>query len=542
MMQDPITPWSQIDADFDQQENVAASKNGDARVDSGVDGARPAPDPGSRFGVEPRFMNIAPHWALVPLAGAAACLVWQTVVAAGGGTGLSALHGLGILALIVVAGALLIAAHIARRNALAGIYRAIRQNTAQTQQVFKNLPVAAELRPIWQAVQRHVTDIERHVADLLEEHRQVSLALSLADTQKRHIEEVKNSIPDPLLVTDAFDQLILANTAAGSVFGFDCKEALRKPLASVIADEKLVRMIQQAREVDTRAAHRRAEHEMGSRIYALTMSPVSPTSGSESGCESGDGPSESHGVVVLLRDITKEREATKMKSEFVARAAHELRTPLSSIRAYVEMLVDGEAADEKTREEYYNIIETSADRLGRLIDNMLNISRIEAGTVRINREPVSVAMIVKEAADVARPQAEEKGLTFTEDLTAVVYRVLADRDMLYQAVLNLLSNAIKYTPKGGRVHVRVTAHEESHVINVDVSDTGAGIPKEDLPRMFQKFFRVEANKKMAKGTGLGLNLVKHIVETIHEGKMTLTSEVDKGSTFGMVLPLLETGC
>jgi two-component system phosphate regulon sensor histidine kinase PhoR len=239
-----------------------------------------------------------------------------------------------------------------------------------------------------------------------------------------------------------------------------------------------------------------------------------------------------------LRDVTKKREADKMKSEFVARAAHELRTPLSSIRAYVEMLVDGEAADEQMRKEYYDIIQTSADRLGRMIDNMLNISRIEAGTVRINKEPVAVSIIVKEAVDVVRPQADEKGISLIDDLTPVAYRIQADRDMIYQAVLNLLSNAIKYTPRDGKVQVRMTPHEENGTLCIEVSDTGVGIPKEDLPKMFEKFFRVEANKKMAKGTGLGLNLVKNIVETIHEGKVTLTSEVGKGSTFGMVLPLL----
>jgi two-component system phosphate regulon sensor histidine kinase PhoR len=292
-------------------------------------------------------------------------------------------------------------------------------------------------------------------------------------------------------------------------------------------------MIRQAREADSRAANRRAEHKIASRIYALTMSPFA------SSAQAGATSSENHSIVLLMRDVTKEQEATRNKSEFVARAAHELRAPLSSIRAYVEMLMDGEAGDEKTQEEYYNIIQSSADRLGRMIDNMLNISRIEAGTVRINREAVAISLIVKEVTDMVRPQAEEKGITLTEDLTPVAYRIMADKDMIYQAVLNLLSNAIKYTPDGGKVHVCMTPHEENSTIGIEVSDTGVGIPKEDLPRMFEKFFRVEANKKMAKGTGLGLNLVKHIVETIHEGKVKLSSKVGEGSTFGMVLPLMK---
>jgi two-component system phosphate regulon sensor histidine kinase PhoR len=202
------------------------------------------------------------------------------------------------------------------------------------------------------------------------------------------------------------------------------------------------------------------------------------------------------------------------------------------------MLVDGEAEEEATRKEFYEIIQTSADRLGRLIDNMLDISRIEAGTVRINKERISLAMVTREAIDMMRPKAVEKNIEFTESLTPVASSVMADRDLIYQAILNLIGNAIKYTPEGGKVCVKITPHEENQTILVEVCDTGVGIPEEDLPRMFGKFFRVEANKKMAKGTGLGLNLVKNIVESIHDGTVTLTSEVGKGSTFGISLPLM----
>ena len=174
----------------------------------------------------------------------------------------------------------------------------------------------------------------------------------------------------------------------------------------------------------------------------------------------------------------------------------------------------------------------------RLIDNMLNISRIESGTVRINKEPVAASMVVRDALDVMRPQAEDKRIRLTDELTPVMYRVHADRDLLYQAVLNLISNAVKYTPEGGDVHVRVTPHEKKQTITIAVRDTGVGIPEDALPHMFEKFFRVETSEKMAKGTGLGLNLVKHIAETVHGGTVRLTSKVGEGSTFEMELPLL----
>jgi two-component system, OmpR family, phosphate regulon sensor histidine kinase PhoR len=532
MRQVDVKPWSQLDDDADEREEAGAgiADRPRADVEDVAGGMHAAFSP--TLGCKIASLRITPWWAFPPLAVAAAWMIYDMLSMAGSGTGIPIRHAIGMLGLILAGGGLLIAALYARKAALAGIREAIARNSRHLPAEIQKLPVAAELRPLYQAVEKHTENIERRVAELLDAHKQTSLELSLSETNRRQAEAIINSMSEPLMVTDAYDQLVVANPPAAAIFEFTREEALRKPIGEVIQDEKLVHVFQQTREADIRAANRCVEHEVGSHAYAVRLSPL-PLENSQG------GPAASHhGVVAVFRNITKEREASKNKSEFVAHAAHELRTPLSSIRAYVEMLVDGEAEDEKTRKEYYNIIQTSAERLGRMIDNILNISRIEAGTVRINREPVAISMIVKEAIDVARPQAEEKGITLTEELTPVVYRVMADRDMIYQAILNLLSNAIKYTPSGGKVHVRMSPQDENRVMRVEVADSGAGIPKEDLPRMFEKFFRVEANKKMAKGTGLGLNLVKHIVETIHEGKMTLVSEVGKGSTFGMNLPLM----
>jgi two-component system phosphate regulon sensor histidine kinase PhoR len=248
-------------------------------------------------------------------------------------------------------------------------------------------------------------------------------------------------------------------------------------------------------------------------------------------------PERPHVVVVTLRDVTREKEAARTTTEFVSHVAHELRTPLSSLKAYVELLTDGEAQDEATRRTYYDIIQTESERASRLIDNILNISRIESGLVKVSKEPIALAMVVREVVDVMRPQAERKSIALTEDLAPVMHEVLADRDMIYEAVMNLVSNAVKYTPEGGRVSVRMKVNEAEHAIRTEVSDTGVGIPEEDLPRMFEKFFRVKANKNVAKGTGLGLSLVRRIVETIHGGKVELSSRVGQGSTFSIQLPL-----
>jgi two-component system phosphate regulon sensor histidine kinase PhoR len=297
----------------------------------------------------------------------------------------------------------------------------------------------------------------------------------------------------------------------------------------VLDDEALVSMIRDMRKSDSRGGKRIVEHKItspaGEKTYKVTLSCVPGTEG------------EPGGVVAVLHDVTREREVAEMKNDFVSSVSHELRTPLASIHAYVEMLIDGEAPDEKTAQEFYEIIRTEAQRLGRLIDNILNISRIESGLVKINKQPQSLTVVMKEAIEVIAPQARLKGLSIVEKLTPVFYQTMADKDMLYQAVLNLMSNAVKYTPQGGTITVETEVDEATSRVVGRIRDTGAGIPPKDLPFVFDKFYRVEANNHMAKGTGLGLSLVRHIIETVHQGRIVVDSQVGKGSCFGFELEL-----
>jgi two-component system phosphate regulon sensor histidine kinase PhoR len=237
--------------------------------------------------------------------------------------------------------------------------------------------------------------------------------------------------------------------------------------------------------------------------------------------------------------MTREKEVAELKNDFVSNVSHELRTPLASIRAYVEMLIDGEATDDRTRTEFYDVIQYEANRLGRLIDNILNISRIESGLVKVNKQAQSLSVVVKEALEVISPQAKAKQIRLVERLAPVLYQTSVDHDMLYQAVLNLMSNAVKYTPEGGQVTVETVVDEARRTIATRITDTGVGIPPKDLPFVFDKFYRAEANNRMAKGTGLGLSLVKHIVEAVHQGRIVVESTVGKGSTFGFELDLVE---
>lgn len=391
----------------------------------------------------------------------------------------------------------------------------------------------AELRPIINAITQQLADAQEELGRIRSAHEQDLLERHVLDGQRRQIEAVVESLSEAIIVTDECDRVMLCNAIAESALQINRASATRKPVAEVLNDEALARLVRQCREAGESGVRRHFELPREAHTFDLTLAPVNLRSGDPK------GSTAAWGVVIMLRDVTREKEVSKAKSDFVAKVAHELRTPLSSIRAYVELLVDGEATDARTQREYYEIIQTSTERLGRLIDNMLNISRIEAGTVRVNKEPISVAVLMKEAADVARPQADAKQIKLEVELTPVFYQVLGDRDLISQAILNLLSNAIKYTPEGGSVRVRMCVSEEPKQVTIAVRDSGVGIPQEDLPKVFQKFFRVAANSKMAKGTGLGLNLVKHIVEGVHGGKVAVASKVGEGSTFTIELPLHE---
>lgn len=522
-------PWSQIDDESQESVEWIASAPATNDVVQPVLGDTPSPkadEPPTSPAVT------APLVAILPLALGGIGVLWTAVQPATDQPLLFMTRTVGIGVLLIASGVAWWLELRGRRDALQRCYEQLKR-TESGSATMHDYMAHREFRPLWSALSRHKAAVEARLGQLLEKQHELSLERSLADMQKRHTEAIIDSISDAVLVTDAFDQLVLANPAAESIFGFERHQVFRKPLADIVDDEFLQRAIRQVRESGGRSSKRRIELTIGEKVYMLTLSEVAGER------DDSNERNENFGVVAVLRDITKHREAARHKSEFVSHVAHELRTPLSSIRAYTEMLVDGEAADEETRAEYYEIIDSSANRLGRLIDNMLDISRIEAGTVRVNKEPVAVSMVVKDALDEMRPQAEEKSITLTGDLIPVVFRIMADRDQINRAVLNLVSNAIKYTPEGGKVQVRISPHEENQTISIEVSDTGVGIPEDALPKMFEKFYRVEANLKMAKGTGLGLNLVKHIVETVHGGKMTLISEVGKGSTFAMTLALIQ---
>ena len=361
------------------------------------------------------------------------------------------------------------------------------------------------------------------------EVRELRVQSRIASAEKQDIEAIIFSISEAVIVTNRYDELVLANGPAENLLGFRFRSNVRRSIDQCISDSTLVRLIRDARRNGVGSSRRVFEHTMGvdgkDRTFSVTLSCVITPQ------------DQINGVVAVLRDMTHEKEISQMKSDFVSNVSHELKTPLASIMAYMEMLVDGEAADEQARQSFYKIIMAETDRLNRLIENILNVSRIESGAIHVVPRLFSMTTLTRQVLAVADPQAKAKELELTHQLAPEYHHVFVDDDLIYQAALNLVSNAIKYTSRGGKVHIEVNADETSGKMIFSVSDTGAGIGPEDLGHVFEKFYRVRANNKLAEGTGLGLALVKYIIETLCKGKITVTSELGRGSTFSFELPL-----
>jgi signal transduction histidine kinase len=239
------------------------------------------------------------------------------------------------------------------------------------------------------------------------------------------------------------------------------------------------------------------------------------------------------GIGILLRDITHEREADAMKSQLLSTVSHELRTPLASIKGFATTLLRQDVRwDETTQRDFLRIIEEEADRLTEIIDNLLDMSQIEAGALRIDKEPVQLRTLIREVVDEMRMRTEAHW--FVMDLPAELPRVFADPRRIRQVLRNLLENAIKYS-KGGQISV--ACEVEGAQVIVSVSDRGEGIPAEFLDRIFDRFFQVDgATTRRVGGSGLGLSISRGIVEA-HGGKIWAESERGQGSAFRFTLPL-----
>ena len=348
--------------------------------------------------------------------------------------------------------------------------------------------------------------------------------------EKEQLAATLQSLGSGVLMIESTGHISLFNAAARALFGVEEGVGLGQPFEEVIEEPQIIELLHNSLKEGKEG---RAEIEIElpgnhePRIYQAQTALVRG--------EKGGFPTIL-GLATIFTDITEIRNVERMKTAFVSTVSHELRTPLTSIKGFVATLLQDTDGyfDTETRQEFYGIIDNECDRLRRLIDDLLNVSRIESGrALQMNWEEFEPLAIIEKVMQAQRSYTDKHRLIL--DFSGEVPKLLGDSDKFDQILTNLLSNAIKYSPNGGEVRVEVDASD--HDMTLSVSDQGIGVPRDKLPRIFEKFERVDnRDTRQAGGTGIGLFLVKHLVER-HEGTIAVDSTVGKGTTFTVHLPL-----
>ena len=355
---------------------------------------------------------------------------------------------------------------------------------------------------------------------------------------------ILESIADGVLVSDSTGQVILFNAAAERILGVGRDAAVGRALEELqgLYAAAGVNWVSQVREWHASTAARRHTPVLSQRIefanerrfVNVSIAPVTLND-------------EYLGSVSVFRDITREVEADRAKSEFVSTVSHELRTPMTSIKGYADLLLMGAAgAVNETQQRFLIVIKSNADRLSILVNDLLDISRIESGRVKLDLRPLSIESVIEQVATTLRGRMEEKNLTLRLSLPEEeLPRVYGDRDRVIQILTNLVSNAYQYTPAGGTITVRARLSSEAApdrpLVQIDVQDTGIGIAPENQPKVFERFFRVDdPNVHEFPGTGLGLAIVRSLVE-MHDGGIWLESALGVGTTFSFTLRAVVAG-
>ena len=329
-----------------------------------------------------------------------------------------------------------------------------------------------------------------------------------------------NSMLEGLLLLDRNKKIYLANRAFKNLFGIKI-ELRGKTVLEALRVHELDELVN------------RVEGDAQVFDYELKLPELSERWLQVNAAAIFNSAGEREGTILVFHDLTRLKQLERTREEFVANVSHELRTPLSLIKGYVETLLDGARSQPEIAERFLKIIERNAQRLDLLIQDLLSISAMESGRIKLNLQPVAIRPLTEKVFNDLKPPAENKNITLVNHLPELV--ATGDTNRLEQVVANLVDNAIKY----GRGHGRVTVGGkkiDGEKIEVFVQDDGPGIPSESLDRVFERFYRVDkARSREQGGTGLGLSIVKHIVQA-HGGEVWANSELGKGATFFFTLP------
>jgi two-component system, OmpR family, phosphate regulon sensor histidine kinase PhoR len=367
-------------------------------------------------------------------------------------------------------------------------------------------------------IAENATDEIASVAGTLDRSaRKLQESFAAVETSRRQLETLLNSMQEAVIATDSDGRVQWVNGRMQRLLGSGVR--IGSPTVETVRDPNFLAAIDAA---STRGeiAVTRATSLLPGRIFQVTAAPMPPA-----------------GAVAVLHDLTELERVEKTRRDFIANVSHELRTPLTSVQGYAETLLDSPAADNPSAREFLEIIVKNAGRMTRLTEDLLVLARVESGEQRFDLRPVPPNNLLEDAVQSLGIASQEAGLALNiEDSSQD--RVMADPEAIHQVLSNLIRNAMNYARNGGKIEIG--AVRKGDFVEFYVRDFGPGIPSEHLPRLFERFYRVDkARSRETGGTGLGLAIVKHIVRA-HQGDVHAESRLGHGSTFFFTLPLAET--
>jgi two-component system sensor histidine kinase NblS len=413
-----------------------------------------------------------------------------------------------------------------------------------------NLPLRGELGELISSFNLMAEKLEKYEAQNIEE----------LTSEKAKLETLVSTIADGAMLIDPEMQIILANPTARSIFGWgedaigdnilhrlpsELTVKLTKPLYQMI-DSKIETVIEAKTNKETTSLVTSERHHLATKDeFRITLSqPVSRSVRILLSRVTDGGSENIKGIAMTVQDITREVELNEAKSQFISNISHELRTPLFNIKSFIETLSEyGEDLTEVQRKEFLDTANHETDRLTRLVNDVLDLSRLESSRT-YNLSEVDLIQPIEQTLRTCQLNAKDKGIELNQDLQSNLPSVIGNYDLLLQVLTNLVGNSLKFTNSGGQVTVRAYSTEpESNTLNqaavrVEVIDTGIGISADDKEAIFERFFRVENRVHTLEGTGLGLSIVRNIIEK-HNSRVYIDSEVGVGTTFWFELPVYQ---
>ena len=335
---------------------------------------------------------------------------------------------------------------------------------------------------------------------------------------------ILGSMVEGVAVVSGSERLVFANQGFADILELDLPPKSGSALVEVVRQTEMIEAVRQVLGGEPRVEAEIMTGTLRQHFFAATVAAVRA--------------GETSGAVVVLHDITELRKLERVRRDFVANVSHEFRTPLTAIQGFAETLLAGAMDDPQNRDRFLGIIVEHSRRLARLTEDLLKLSKMDADRLEMEIRPVSVAQLIESCLETAQHRAAEKEIEITVKPADNLPDIAGDRRRLAEVLQNLLDNAMQYTMSRGKIIISAEA-EDAEVI-ITVSDTGIGIPKADQPRIFERFYRVDAARsREAGGTGLGLSIAKHLVE-VHGGRIWVDSELGQGSHFHFSIPIFDT--